>query len=81
MATAQVLFQRFYYAKSFIKYSLQVCQPPLNDTATHTLHSISKTPYINGQPLHVLCVGVSFKTTSTNSLKWTKEHISTFQLY
>ena len=24
MATAQVLFQRFYYAKSFVKYSIQV---------------------------------------------------------
>lgn len=25
MATAQVLFQRFYYSKSFVKYSIQVC--------------------------------------------------------
>lgn len=24
MATAQVLFQRFYYSKSFVKYSIQV---------------------------------------------------------
>ena len=27
MATAQVIFQRFYYSKSFIKYSSQVCTP------------------------------------------------------
>lgn len=26
MATAQVLFQRFYYSKSFVKYSIQVCE-------------------------------------------------------
>ena len=24
MATAQVIFQRFYYSKSFVKYSIQV---------------------------------------------------------
>ena len=37
MATAQVLFQRFYYCKSFIRHDFEVRGHPISDSAFATL--------------------------------------------